>query len=58
MSVKEKDPLNLNNLSRGIVDWMKFEVVCGRSHIFSERILAYPIGNILAIWYGKQFSIQ
>lgn len=34
-------------LAEGVGSWLRFEQLCGRSELFSERYLAAPIGQIL-----------
>lgn len=41
-------------LLRGISGWLQFEFQCHRSHVFSEKYLAVPIGQMLSSYYGTQ----
>ena len=34
-------------LAEGVGSWLRFEQICGRTELFSERYLAAPIGQIL-----------
>jgi hypothetical protein len=39
-------------LAEGIGSWLQFEFNCGRGHLFAEKYLAFPIGQVLSSIYG------
>ena len=41
-------------LAQGVSSWLKFEFHCSRGHLFEEKYLSYPIGQILFSEYGKK----
>lgn len=41
-------------LSEGVASWLRFEFHCLRGHLFEEKYLAYPIGQILFAEYGNK----
>lgn len=43
-----------NRLAQGVASWLKFEFHCHRGHLFEEKYLSYPIGQILFAEYGNK----
>jgi hypothetical protein len=40
-------------LSYGTASWLNFEFQCGRGHLFEEKYLSVPIGQILTSQFGE-----
>ena len=43
-----------NKLAKGVSSWLRFEFQCSRGHLFEEKYLSYPIGQILHSEYGNK----
>jgi len=41
-------------LSEGVASWLHFEAQCGRAHLFNEKYLSNPIGQVLTSQYGPK----
>lgn len=41
-------------LNRGVGSWLYFEYLCGKSGLFNEKYLSYPIGQLLTAVFGDR----
>jgi hypothetical protein len=45
-------------LAEGIGSWLRFEFQCGHGHLFEEKYLSYPIGQILSSLFGHKVHAE
>src|SRR4051812_40719820 len=46
--------LEISDVPKAIVNWLEYEKLCGRSEIFSEALLSYPIAEYINLEYPRQ----
>jgi hypothetical protein len=45
-------------LARGVASWLSFEFYCRHGHLFEEKYLTYPLGQILSSEYGEKVASE
>lgn len=51
-------PVDTDLLARALSGWVQFQAECGRKKIFSERLLADPIGQFLLAHHPRRLEVE